>query len=122
MHTARHAAMQGRPIFCPKPRSNEKQNAGLRALLSVPGRQLCGVLPGWQREDSLCRRLGDQPIAWPVTSDRLEEFVDALELALSHASETSTRWWPAMDPPSRFGARDAVEVDDEQGALFALTD
>ena len=33
MHTARFAARQGRPIFCPVPYGNARASEGLRALL-----------------------------------------------------------------------------------------
>jgi DNA processing protein len=124
MHTARHAAAQGRPVFCPVPHAAHEKNEGLRALLEEPARRLCALLPAWKDAASLCARLGDQPLAHPVTRDGLDDFRDALALALDSDSQASPqpRWWPEMDPPSRLGRRDAVADDDNQASLFALVD
>jgi DNA processing protein len=87
MHTARFAALQGRPLFCPVPRNENGASEGLRVLLERPARELCSILPAWSSAKALCSRLGDQPLARPVSRDALEEFVQAVELA---------REWPEL--------------------------
>jgi len=47
----------------------------------LPARELCSILPAWQGAKALCERLGDQPLARPVTRDGLEEFMQAVEQA-----------------------------------------
>ena len=79
MHTARFAATQGRPLFCPVPHNENGASEGLRVLLERPARELCSILPAWRGAKALCERLGDQPLARPVTRDGLEEFVQAME-------------------------------------------
>ena len=79
MHTARFAAAQGRPLFCPVPHSENAASEGLRVLLEKPARELCSILPAWSSAKALCERLGDQPLARPVTRKGLEEFVEAVE-------------------------------------------
>jgi DNA processing protein len=81
MHTARFAATQGRPLFCPVPHDENGANGGLRALLERPGRELCSILPAWRDAKALCARLGDRPLARPVSRDDLPGFVQAVELA-----------------------------------------
>jgi DNA processing protein len=81
MHTARFAAAQGRPLFCPVPHNENGASEGLRALLERPARELCSVLPAWRDAKSLCSRLGDQVLAHPVNRDGLREFVQAVEQA-----------------------------------------
>jgi DNA protecting protein DprA len=121
IHTARHAAAQGRAVFCPTPHSDHEKNAGLRVLLDLPARDLCGVLPAWQEDRSLCERLGAEPLARPVSKDDLGGFLDALELALTSDSQSvpEPRWWPTSDPPTRLGDRDVIADDDAQAPLFA---
>ncbi len=79
MHTARFAATQGRPLFCPVPHNENAANEGLRVLLERPARELRSILPAWRGAKALCERLGDQPLARPVTREGLEEFVQAVE-------------------------------------------
>jgi len=79
MHTARFAAAQGRPLFCPVPHSENAASEGLRVLLEKPARELCSILPAWSSAKALCERLGDQPLARPVTRKGLEEFVQAVK-------------------------------------------
>ncbi len=81
MHTARFAAGQGRSLFCPVPRNENGASEGLRVLLEKPARELCSILPAWRGAKALCERLGDQPLAHPVTREGLEEFVQAVEQA-----------------------------------------
>lgn len=122
MHTARHAAAQGRPVFCPVPRTRHAKNEGLRVLLSKPARELCGVVPAWKDARALCGRLGDQPLAQPLRKGSLDEFIDALELALESDAQAlpQRRWWPALDPPARLDDQDAV--DDDQALLFVVAE
>lgn len=87
MHTARFAASQGRPLFCPVPHNENGASEGLRALLGRPARELCSILPAWSSAKALCSRLGEQPLAHPVSRDGLGEFVQAVDLA---------REWPQL--------------------------
>jgi DNA processing protein len=87
MHTARFAAAQGRPLFCPVPRNENGASEGLRVLLERPARELCSILPAWRDSRALCARLGDQPLAHPVSRDELADFVGSIELA---------RQWPEL--------------------------
>jgi DNA processing protein len=122
MHTVRHAAAQGRIVFCPVPYSNYEKNEGLRALLEQPACRLCERVPAWKDARALCARLGDEPLARPVTRRALGDFLDALGLALDSAPESGRerRWWPPGDSPSRLG--DHVAVDDGQAPLFAFVE
>ena len=78
MHTARFAASQGRPLFCPVPHNENSASEGLRVLLEKPARELCSILPAWRGAKALCERLGDQPLARPVTREGLGELVQAM--------------------------------------------
>ena len=124
MHTVRHAATQGRAVFCAKPRSKHKQNAGLSVLLTSPARDLCGELPAWGDSQRLCRRLGPAPLAKAIRPGELEDLLDFCEFALN-APQTApeTRWWPTPDAVA--SASDGCDVSadyDEQSSLFALAD
>jgi DNA processing protein len=67
LHTARFAAEQGKPVFCPSPKEPmSDKSEGLRILLEKPANQLCDLLPQWSSADALCRRLGDHPLASPI--------------------------------------------------------
>jgi DNA processing protein len=81
MHTARFAAGQGRPLFCPVPHSENGANDGLRALLERPARGLCDILPAWHNAKTLCARLGERPLARPIDRDGIPQFLDELSLA-----------------------------------------
>jgi DNA processing protein len=81
MHTARFAAGQGRPLFCPVPHRASRASEGLRVLLERPARELCTILPAWRNARSLCARLGSRPLAHPVRKDHLAEFVNDVALA-----------------------------------------
>jgi DNA processing protein len=100
MHTARHAATQGRPIYCPVPHTHHERNEGLRKLLDTPGHELCGVLPAWKSATSLCRRLGDTPVAWPIQrADMDGEILERLAGVLDcFADEPQPRWWATLTP------------------------
>jgi predicted Rossmann fold nucleotide-binding protein DprA/Smf involved in DNA uptake len=87
MHTARFAAAQGRPLFCPVPHNENGASEGLRVLLERPARELCSILPAWRDSRALCARLGDQPLGHPVSRDDLADFIGAVELA---------RQWPEL--------------------------
>jgi DNA processing protein len=78
MHTARFTASQGRPVFCPVPHRENSASEGLRVLLEKPARELCSILPAWRGAKALCERLGDQPLARPVTREGLGELVGAV--------------------------------------------
>jgi DNA processing protein len=124
MHTARHAAAQGRPLFCPRPHGAHEKNEGLRVLLQAPANELCDILPAWKDARSLCERLGPKPLADAVVRHNLDALLDALALVLSDDSHThpEPRWWPRPDPPTRLGVQDVVEQDDAQAPLFAFAD
>lgn len=88
MHTVRFAAAQGRPLFCPVPRSENGASQGLRMLLERPASDLCRLLPAWSGMQALCSRLGNGPLAHPIEGDDLPGFLHSLRLA----------WrWPALD-------------------------
>ena len=87
MHTVRFAAAQGRPLFCPVPHGENSASEGLRVLLERPASELHSILPAWRGARALCERLGDQPLARPVTREGLEELVQAVEMT----SATSSR-------------------------------
>jgi len=87
MHTARFAAEQGRPIFCPVPPNGNGKNQGLRALLEQPAEVLCNVIPAWQHAGALHKRLGRRPIAHPVTPETIDDLLDHLEAALDRTPE-----------------------------------
>jgi DNA processing protein len=81
MHTVRFAAAQGRPLFCPVPHNENGASEGLRVLLQRPARELHSVLPAWREAKALCARMGERPLAHPVSREDLAEFVHAVELA-----------------------------------------
>ena len=72
----------------------------------------------------LCQRLGNEPLARPVTKDGFEDLLDARELALASDSQTvpEGRWWPPSNPPHRLRGRDVVADDDAQAPLFAFAE
>jgi DNA processing protein len=117
MHTARHAASQGRAIFCPKPHSRHEKNAGLWELLESPARELCSRLPAWRDSPHLCERLGDQPLAHPVDRDEIPTFLALLNQCIEDPQTTPTpRWWP---PSSADEPEDALRVDEtDEMVLF----
>jgi DNA processing protein len=82
MHTARFAAEQGRPVFCPVPPNENGKNEGLRVLLEQHAEQLCNVVPAWRQAGALCRRLGRRPLAHAVTRESIGDLLDRLEAAL----------------------------------------
>jgi DNA processing protein len=122
MHTVRHAAAQGRPLFCPRPLSKHAQNAGLWVLLGHPARELCTELPAWRNAQRLCERLGTGPLAQAVSRSHLDEFLDLLEFALDAPQTTpQPRWWPAAEPDTGRLRSEPAEADD-QASLFAFVD
>lgn len=82
MHTARFAAEQGRPVFCPQPRGSHPKNAGIKVLLEQPASKLPEILPAFQGAKRLCAQLGEQPLARPVSRESVAEM---LAVARSHA-------------------------------------
>lgn len=81
LHTARFAAEQKRPIFCPEPHGENGKSEGLRVLLEQPAGKLDKVLPAWRAHARLTARLGERPIARPVRRDGTDAFLDEMELA-----------------------------------------
>lgn len=79
MHTVRFAASQGRPVFCPVPHKDSEASEGLRVLLGVPANELWRQLPAWKSAQKMSSRLGSQPLAWPVSRERLGDFLGAIE-------------------------------------------
>jgi len=124
MHTVRHAAAQGRPVFCAEPHTDSEKNRGLRVLLETPANRLWEKLPAWKDAEPLCRRLGSEPLARPITKENLDQVMDALRQAIETDPQTvpSERWWPELGPPARRRERDEVERDDAQAPLFAISD
>jgi DNA processing protein len=124
MHTVRHAAAQGRPIFCAEPHTDNEKNRGLRILLETPANRLWEKLPAWKDAEPLCRRLGSEPLAHPITKDNLDQVMDVLRQLVETDPQTvpAERWWPELGPPSRRADRDEVERDDAQAPLFAVSD
>lgn len=124
MHTVRHAAAQGRPVFCAEPHTTHEKNEGLRALLDTPADRLWEKLPAWKSAKALCQRLGSQPLAHPITKGNLHDLLEILDQVIASDPQTvaSPRWWPESDPPSRLGKKDEIARDDAQAPLFAVTD
>jgi DNA processing protein len=86
LHTARFATEQRRRIFCPEPHSENGKSEGLRVLLEQPANQLHNLLPAWRNAQRLTASLGDRPLAQPVRNDKIETFLDEVEVAASSAS------------------------------------
>jgi DNA processing protein len=121
MHTVRHAAAQGRPVFCAEPHTDNPRNEGLRALLETPAERLCEVLPAWKDAGDLCAKLGSEPLARPITKENLGELTDVLDqiLAADTQRNPEPRWWP--EGHSRQGG-DRLSGDDRNAPLFVLSD
>jgi DNA protecting protein DprA len=117
MHTARHAAGQGRPLFCPKPHSRHEKSEGLNLLLTAPARDLWRLVPAFGRDRKMCERLGDHPLACPVTREDVDAFIERLDHALDDPRTTpAPRNWPPTHPPE---AGDDLAPDHEEAPLFA---
>jgi DNA processing protein len=121
MHTVRHAAAQGRPVFCAEPHTDNPRNEGLRALLETPAERLCEVLPAWKDAGDLCAKLGSEPLVRPITKENLGELTDVLDqiLAADTQRNPEPRWWP--EGRSRQGG-DRLSGDDRDAPLFVLSD
>ena len=118
MHTVRHAAAQGRPIFAPVPHSPHEKSQGLRLLLSLPASDLCARLPAWRDASALCARLGHHPLARPIIKGELDRFLDALEMILESSQlDPARRWWPPQLPPDA----DASLIDPDAQDATVLT-
>jgi DNA processing protein len=78
MHTVRFAAEQGRPVFCPVPHRRSIESAGLDVLLNEPTQNLPALLPAWKSRESLAEQLGHQPIARPVTTETIQEWLEEI--------------------------------------------
>jgi DNA processing protein len=122
MHTVRHAAAQGRPVFCAEPHSRNPRSEGLRALLETPAERLCESLPAWKDAGDLCARLGSEPLARPITRESLGGLTEILDqvLAADTRRNPEPRWWPEGRPGR--GGRDEVSADDHEAPLFVLSD
>lgn len=86
LHTARFAAEQRRQIFCPEPRNENGKSEGLRVLLEQPAADLRELLPAWKSASKLCAQLGRRPLARPVRSDGIGEFLNEIEVAATSAT------------------------------------
>lgn len=124
MHTVRHAATQGKPIFCAVPHAKNEKNEALFALLDKPARDLWKILPAWRDSRALCSRLGSEPLAKPITKENLGELSTVLlQLADDETSvEAHERWWPGFRPPSEIEEPDQVAPEREGATLFLTVD
>lgn len=124
MHTVRHAAAQGRPVFCPEPHTDNEKNRGLRILLETPANRLWEKLPAWKDAEALCRRLGSEPLARPIRKDNLDQVMEALRQVIETDPQTvpSERWWPVIDPPLNPSEYEEGEPAEAQAPLFAVPD
>jgi DNA processing protein len=86
LHTVRFAAEQRRQIFCPEPHNENGKSEGLRVLLEQPASTLHTILPAWKTANKLCAELGSRPLARPIHRDRLDAFLDEIEVAATSAS------------------------------------
>lgn len=121
MHTLRHAANQGKPIFAPVPHSAHEQSEGLKLLLSLPATDLCRRLPAWKDAAVLCSRLGEHPLARPIVKGGLEHFLDALEMILENSQlAPGRRWWPAQLSPEPDSS--LIPADADEAPTFAFVD
>lgn len=77
-HTARFAAQQGRPVFCPRPQVPHAASEGLELLLDCPARDLPARMPAFASAKRLCAQLGDEPLARPVTRDTVDVLLGEL--------------------------------------------
>lgn len=83
MHTARYAAAQGRPVFCPLPPEGTvlaPASAGSTILLERPASELADLLPAFRGSRRLCRELGEKPLARAVTRTNIEEMLAAFAM------------------------------------------
>ena len=87
MHTARYAAEQARPLFCPVPHGENGKSEGLRALLQQPASELHVMLPAWREARALCRRLGSRTIARPIERETLSALLEELDVAAQHPTD-----------------------------------
>ncbi|HEX4306495.1 MAG TPA: DNA-processing protein DprA [Solirubrobacterales bacterium] len=122
MHTVRHAAAQGRPLFCAEPHTDNPRSEGLRVLLGTPARGLCEVLPAWKDARELCAKLGEEPLARPLTRENLADLAGVLDQVLDADTQRNPepRWWP--EGRSMLEARDQVRPHDRDAPLFAVSD
>lgn len=96
LHTARFAAEQKRPIFCPEPHGENGKSEGLRVLLEQPAEKLDQLLPAWRAHSRLAASLGERPLARPVRRDATDAFLDEMEIAA--ASNAMTEEDPLVIP------------------------
>ena len=79
VYTARFAAQQGRPVFCPSPIGDHPASAGLRVLLEVPAVELPDRLVAFKGARKLCDGLPAGPLARPLTRQTIGELLAALD-------------------------------------------
>ena len=94
LHTARFAAEQGKPIWCPVPTPSGQAGAGLSALLELPADSLPDRLPAFAGAKRLMGKLGAVPLARPLSREGLDAFLCELrELgsALGYRSDSKGR-------------------------------
>jgi DNA processing protein len=122
MHTVRHAASQGRPIFCAEPHSRHEKNAGLWALLETPANRLCEILPAWKDAGALCTKLGPEPLATPITKENIAGLLETLDHVIESDTQRNPepRWWP--HPQGGREGPDETRPNDSEAPLFALSD
>jgi DNA processing protein len=121
MHTVRHAAAQGRPLFCAEPHTDNPRSEGLRVLLGTPARRLCEVLPAWKDAKELCAKLGEEPLARPITRENLRDLPGVLDQVLAADTQRNPegRWWP--EGRSLLEARDQARPHDRDAPIFAVS-
>lgn len=78
MHSARFAALQGRPLLAHPPCDESPASAGGEVLLQRPARELCSLLPAWSEAQELCATLGERPVATAVSPADVVEQAERL--------------------------------------------
>lgn len=116
MHTVRHAAAQGRLVFCASRDSEparesgdltdrssacagaapgpgcEAASEGSRLLLEAPSSELWRLVPAWRTARRLCSSLGEAPLASAVDLERLGDLVAEISgLAAERSQQAAQR-------------------------------
>jgi DNA processing protein len=120
MHTVRHAASQGRPVFAAQPHTSHRQSEGLRLLLSLPAKDLCGRVPAWKDASALCARLGSRPLAGAIVNGQLDGLLDALERALQDTDGLPYGGRELLSAPHHEGAGATSEPPAEADSPLAF--
>ncbi len=121
MHTVRHAAAEGKPVYCARPLSADEQSAGLSVLLDIPAQDLCDRLPAWADARRLCMRLGPRPLARGVSGRDVEELLDGVEFALQ-AQRILSQPRRRTLAEEHDDDRAAAAYEEERWSLFAAID